>query len=141
MELLISKKADLEWRNSGASGDGITPLGWAILGGKVAAVDLLLKSGASLDARDKVQRTAFHQAALVGNVGTLDVLLSHSLAQAPAQDVGANSRIEATDKDGIRPIDRAIGHGHEAFVARMLKKGAKLGPTTWTLVKGKPKIS
>ena len=141
MELLISKKADLEWRNSSASGDGITPLGWAILGGKVAAVDLLLKSGASLDARDKAQRTAFHQAALVGNVGTLDVLLSHSLAQAPAQDVGANSRIEATDKDGIRPIDRAIGHSHETFVARMLKKGAKLGPTTWTLVKGKPKIS
>ena len=54
---------------------------------------------------------------------------------------GLAARIEATDKDGIRPIDRAIGHGHEAFVARLLKKGAKLGPTTWTLVKGKPKIA
>ena len=67
MELLISKKANLEWRNE-SGGDGITPLGWAILGGKVAAVDLLLKSGASLDARDKAQRTAFHQAALIGQL-------------------------------------------------------------------------
>ena len=52
---------------------------------------------------------------------------------------GAN--VESADKDGIRPIDRAIGHNNEAAVVQMLKKGAKLGPTTWAMAKGKPRIA
>ena len=37
-QYIMSKKAEKEWSNGG--GDGITPLGWAILGGKVNAVDV-----------------------------------------------------------------------------------------------------
>ncbi len=45
------------------------------------------------------------------------------------------------DKDGIRPIDRAIANGNEVMVSTLLKKGAKLGPTTWAVAKGKPRIA
>ena len=72
IELLLAKNADLEFKND-VRGDAFTPLSWAVLGGQVNAVDLLLKSGARLDARDKFQRTAFHHAALIGNVATLDI--------------------------------------------------------------------
>merc|ERR1712141_341317 len=45
------------------------------------------------------------------------------------------------DKDGVRAIDLAIAHSNEEILARLLKKGAKLGPTTWAMAKGKPKIA
>merc|ERR1712141_975560 len=45
------------------------------------------------------------------------------------------------DKDGVRAIDLAIAHSNEEILARLLKKGAKLGPTTWAMAKGKPRIA
>jgi ankyrin repeat protein len=52
-----------------------------------------------------------------------------------------NANVEANDKDGIRPIDLAISYNNEAAVLQMLKKGAKLGPTTWAAAKGKPRLA
>ena len=49
--------------------------------------------------------------------------------------------IENADKDGIRPIDLAIVHSNETILAKLLKRGAKLGPTTWAMAKGKPRIA
>ena len=49
--------------------------------------------------------------------------------------------IENADKDGVRPIDLAIAHGNESILAKLLKRGAKLGPTTWAMAKGKPRIA
>ena len=64
------------------------------------------------------------------------------------QPVGSNNSalmmmgiIESTDKDGIRAIDMAIAHSNEAIVSKLLKRGAKLGPTTWAIAKGKPRIA
>jgi ankyrin repeat protein len=80
--------------------------------------------------RDNNQRTLLHHASLVkNNVQLVEMLMASGVD------------LEAMDKDGIRPIDRAIGHGNEAMVASLLKKGAKLGPTTWAMSKGKPRIA
>ena len=51
------------------------------------------------------------------------------------------SIVEHGDKDGVRAIDLAIAHGNEGILAKLLKKGAKLGPTTWAMAKGKPRIA
>ena len=48
--------------------------------------------------------------------------------------------MEHLDIQGMRPLDRAIGQGHAEAVSVFLKKGAKLGPTTWSAAGGKPKI-
>ena len=56
-------------------------------------------------------------------------------------DKAVESVIESPDKDGVRAIDLAIAHSNEEILARLLKKGAKLGPTTWAMAKGKPRIA
>ena len=39
--------------------------------------------------------------------------------------------LEDTDSSGMRPIEYAIRKGDEETVKLFLRKGAKLGPTTW----------
>ena len=53
-------------------------------------------------------------------------------------DKGAN--MEHVDLQGMRPLDRAISSGNGQAVQCFLKKGAKLGPTTWTMANDKPDI-
>ena len=100
------------------------------ISGQTRALDLLIKAGADAAVKDGQQRTLLHHASLVkNNVKLVEMLI----------DCGLD--IEAMDKDGIRSIDMAIGHGNEAMVASLLRKGAKLGPTTWAMSKGKPRIA
>ena len=100
------------------------------ISGQTRALDLLIKAGANAAVKDGQQRTLLHHASLVkNNVKLVEMLI----------DCGLD--IEAMDKDGIRSIDMAIGHGNEAMVASLLRKGAKLGPTTWAMSKGKPRIA
>lgn len=127
IELLLARGADKTFRDA----EGFNAIIWAVRGNKHRSLDLLIKQGLDLEVCDAQGRTALHHAAgVVGvDVKVVDVLLSN----------GAN--VEAVDKDGIRPIDRAIAHTNESAVTMMLKKGAKLGPTTWSMVKGKPRIA
>ena len=48
--------------------------------------------------------------------------------------------MEHVDKEGMRPLDRAISAGHSAVVHCFLRKGAKLGPATWALAQDKQEI-
>lgn len=83
-----------------------------------------------MEVKDKNQRSLLHHASSVkNNIKLVEMLI----------EVGLD--IEAMDKDGIRAIDMAIGHANEAMVASLLRKGAKLGPTTWAMAKGKPRIA
>lgn len=45
--------------------------------------------------------------------------------------------LEHVDMNGVRPLDRAIMCRNLSVVQSFLKRGAKLGPTTWTLASGK----
>ncbi len=51
-----------------------------------------------------------------------------------------NADVEAADGSGLRPIDEAVGSGRRDVVAAFLKKGARLGPTTWAMARGKRSI-
>jgi ankyrin repeat protein len=48
--------------------------------------------------------------------------------------------MEHVDISGMRPLDRAISCGNIDAVKCFLKKGAKLGPSTWAMANGKPYI-
>ena len=48
--------------------------------------------------------------------------------------------MEHVDLNGLRPLDRAIECENVAAIQVFLKKGAKLGPTTWSLSATKPDI-
>ena len=52
----------------------------------------------------------------------------------------AGAMVEHVDINGMRALDRAIGCGNIAAVRCFLRKGAKLGPTTWNMANGKPEI-
>ena len=126
LELLLTRNADIEALDP----QGMTPVAFAVSRGQTRSLDLLIKAGAETKVKDKNQRNLLHHASLVkNNIKLVEILLECGLD------------IEAMDKDGMRPIDMAIGHGNEAMVASLLRKGAKLGPTTWAMAKGKPKIA
>ena len=126
LELLLTRQANIE----AADPDGLTPVAFAVIRGQSRALDLLVKAGADVRVKDGQKRTLLHHASLVkNNVKLVEMLIECGLD------------IEAMDKDGIRSIDMAIGHGNEAMVASLLRKGAKLGPTTWAMSKGKPRIA
>lgn len=158
IELLLSRSADIESKNVE---NGLSPLIWAVIGCKANAVDLLLKAGANLKAVDSIKRTAFHHVAISGSEKILAVLLDHldehKHLYMPEEQNGnqvnaytirqrftsknKDNIIENADKDGVRPIDLAIAHGKEGILAKLLKRGAKLGPTTWAMAKGKPRVA
>ena len=48
--------------------------------------------------------------------------------------------MENIDLRGMRPLERAINCGNAEVVKCFLKRGAKLGPSTWTMASGKPYI-
>ena len=131
-------------------------------GSKCNATDLLLKAGANINAVDKSNRSAFHHVAIAGDDKILDILLTHvdtnthgvivaesenkddpKVTNSPQQNTSTNplNIIEGPDKDGVRAIDMAIAHSNEAIIAKLLKRGAKLGPTTWAMAKEKPRIA
>ena len=65
-------------------------------------------------------------AAYKGNPDVVSLLL----------ESGAN--MEHMDLNGMRPLDRAISCRNPGAVQCFLRRGAKLGPATWAMAKGKP---
>lgn len=73
-----------------------------------AGVQLLLKSKARADARDRLRRSALHEAALAGHVAIIDALLA----------AGAN--LEARDALGRTPLLEAAAGGRAAVIEHLL---------------------
>ncbi len=76
-------------------------------------------------------RTPLHHAAFAGSQECVSLLLREKRSLVD---------VEAADSSGLRPIDQAVGSGRREVVAAFLKRGAKLGPTTWAMSRGKPAI-
>ncbi|XP_017100396.2 protein TANC2 isoform X7 [Drosophila bipectinata] len=124
VELLIARGAYLEAQDH----EGFTALSWACLRGHLSATKTLIENGCNRHHEDHNGRTALDLAAYQGAAGLVLYLLEQ----------GGN--LEHIDVHGMRPLDRAIACRNIQAVQVFLRKGAKLGPTTWSMAMGKPEI-
>jgi len=86
----------------------------AAMAGHVAALDVLIRFGASLDAREDDGRTPLHWAALAGHVSTVALLL--------------RARAEPAWRDGAleTPLHSSAIHGHVELAELLLDNGAEV---------------
>ena len=88
---------------------GITPLAWAALGGHAEIAELLLRSGADVNAKNRDAGTALHGAAFFGRVEVVELLLKN----------GANTN--AKHESGDSPLDSAkVDWETTEFIAGLL---------------------
>ncbi|KAF1830909.1 ankyrin, partial [Decorospora gaudefroyi] len=98
-----------------------TPLIWAVMEEQPAILELLIRSGADVTAKDShLDRTALLWAASTGNKVAVELLLWSD-----------NALVNAIDKDGKTSLDLAYFEGHmetaQILIANMLiEKGADL---------------
>ncbi|XP_034480764.1 protein TANC2 isoform X5 [Drosophila innubila] len=124
LELLLARGAALEAEDH----EGFTALSWACLRGHLTATKRLIEHGCNRQHEDHNGRTALDLAAYQGAASLVLYLLEQ----------GAN--LEHIDVHGMRPLDRSIACRNIQAVQVFLRKGAKLGPTTWSMAMGKPEI-
>ncbi|XP_017071008.1 protein TANC2 isoform X4 [Drosophila eugracilis] len=124
VELLLARGAAREAQDH----EGFTALSWACLRGHLAAAKTLIEHGCNRHHEDHNGRTALDLAAYQGAASLVLYIL----------DQGGN--LEHIDVHGMRPLDRAIACRNIQAVQVFLRKGAKLGPTTWSMAMGKPEI-
>ncbi|XP_016997078.2 protein TANC2 isoform X3 [Drosophila takahashii] len=124
VELLLARGAEREAQDH----EGFTALSWACLRGHLSAAKTLIEHGCNRHHEDHNGRTALDLAAYQGAASLVLYIL----------DQGGN--LEHIDVHGMRPLDRAIACRNIQAVQVFLRKGAKLGPTTWSMAMGKPEI-
>ncbi|XP_036670833.3 protein TANC2 isoform X4 [Drosophila suzukii] len=124
VELLLARGSAREAQDH----EGFTALSWACLRGHLAAAKTLIEHGCNRHHEDHNGRTALDLAAYQGAASLVLYIL----------DQGGN--LEHIDVHGMRPLDRAIACRNIQAVQVFLRKGAKLGPTTWSMAMGKPEI-
>ncbi|XP_046867950.1 protein TANC2 isoform X4 [Drosophila willistoni] len=124
LELLLARGSNLEAQDH----EGFTALSWACLRGHLAAAKCLIEQGCNRHHEDHNGRTALDLAAYQGASSMVLYILEQ----------GGN--LEHIDVHGMRPLDRAIACRNIQAVQVFLRKGAKLGPTTWSMAMGKPEI-
>ncbi|XP_017121631.1 protein TANC2 isoform X2 [Drosophila elegans] len=124
VDLLLARGAAREAQDH----EGFTALSWACLRGHLAAARTLIEHGCNRHHEDHNGRTALDLAAYQGAASLVLYILEQ----------GGN--LEHIDVHGMRPLDRAIACRNIQAVQVFLRKGAKLGPTTWSMAMGKPEI-
>ncbi|KAH8373403.1 hypothetical protein KR009_005961, partial [Drosophila setifemur] len=124
VDLLLARGAMLEAQDH----EGFTALSWACLRGHLAGAKTLIEHGSNRHHEDNSGRTALDLAAYQGAASLVLYILEQ----------GGN--LEHIDVHGMRPLDRAIACRNIQAVQVFLRKGAKLGPTTWSMAMGKPEI-
>ena len=156
-DLLLGAGAELDHSDC----QGRTGLMEASARGHLGVVEMLVSRGAGLEVSDKQGSTALLLACGEGRGEVVRYLLAHraDLAHVDTQgrsglDMAAGqgdpftvmelldhgAMMEHVDMNGMRPLDRAVSCGHLEVVRCFLKKGAKLGPTTWSLAENRPMV-
>lgn len=148
-------------------GDGQTPLHWAAEKGHVSVVELLMTSGASIEAEDAFGRTPLHWAAEFNKPNVLDVLLESGASLQVKSNSGntalhwaarnghaaiaeklitAGAEVGAANHEGNTALHWAARNGHAAVVEKLLTAGAKVdaanneGLTPLLLAEGRRKV-
>jgi len=124
IELLINHGASMEDTDK----EGLTSVSHAIIGDQSEVLEALLDHGADVNAIDVSGRSLLDLAVYQANEEMIGILLDH----------GAD--MEKPDSRGIKPVDRVVGLGDATLVLSFLRRGARLGPTTWLMAEGKPEI-
>ena len=91
----------------------IKSLHWATQKGYSTIIEILLKNGANVNARDKFKQTPLHLAILHGHSTIVEILLQN----------GAN--VNAKDRFKQTPLLLATQKGHSTIIEILLKNGAK----------------
>ena len=135
IKLLLDGGADA---NIAESWRGQTPLMWAAGENNLAAVDLLISSGAATDARSYTGFTALLFAAREGHSQIVESLLGHGsdiTESLPAREeiITESGTVTAT-KAGMNALLLAAGSAHFETAALLLKAGAdpNYDPLGWT---------
>lgn len=106
--LSLSKGTDFETKDAQDN----TPLTWAIIGGSVEIVSLLIERGANKDILDRNGRSLVSHAAEKGHLAVLHYLIS------------LRSGIDILDNAGRAPISWAAEEGHLSVVRYLLANNA-----------------
>lgn len=116
---LLKQGADV----NAAQGDGMTALHWAAMNGSTEIADLVIASGANLEAVTRLGGyTPLHLAARAGRTATVKILL------------GAGADVRATTNTGsVTPLHFAAEAGNSGTVTALLDGGAEVNAreTEW----------
>lgn len=113
MKILIEAKADL---NAARQGLLETPLLLAAFHGRPGAVELLIKSGAKVDALDAIGRNVAHYAALRDHADIIEILAR------------LNINLTLPDQFGATPLHVAAEAGQNKAIAALVARGVPVDP-------------
>ncbi|XP_064599919.1 serine/threonine-protein phosphatase 6 regulatory ankyrin repeat subunit B-like [Liolophura sinensis] len=108
-----------------ASKNYITPLQFAASAGHTECVDMLIKHGADINARDRFDVTAVHMAAEHGRLKCLQMLLdSGAEVHVPTKYSKHGSYTAVPHVGGTTPLHLAALHNHTKCVMELIWNGA-----------------
>ena len=111
--LLLEAKAEVDAR---VVSSGATPLMLAAQNGKPELVNLLLASGAQVEAADLTRHTALHYATLSSEASNAVVLLTHGAPVNAADETGATALHYAANSGRLDLVELLLAHGADARI-------------------------
>lgn len=123
VQILLENSADPDARSylQEKSFFGVTPLCQASGSGQLKLAQMLLKKGASINARSGGGQTALHMASGGGHTDVVDLLL-----EKEEVDVSAICSQDTSSEEGMTPLHVAVRNGHYDIAQKLLKRGANV---------------
>ena len=91
----------------------------AVMMGQAHRATTLIKQGANVNAKNAFGRRAIHFSAIYGDIGTLQLLLSHG------------AHVNVKDNEGMTPLKIARDRRFQAVCELLVENGARENPWCW----------
>ena len=95
--------------------NGITPLSWAALAGRVEAARLLISKGANVNAKNRDGATALHSAAFLGHLDIVELLIEKKV-EINAKNAAGDTALKSVATEWSAELE-----GITRFIAGFLK--------------------